>query len=30
MTVVVPFCVADADQALALIEFIGQLGGCQE
>ena len=30
MTVVVPFCPADADQALALLEFIGQLGGCQE
>lgn len=30
MTVVVPFCSGDADQALALLEFIGQLGGCQE
>jgi hypothetical protein len=30
MTVVIPFCPADADQALSLLEFIGQLGGCQE
>ena len=30
MTVVIPFCPADANQALALLEFIGQLGGCQE
>jgi len=30
MTVVVPFCSADANQALSLLEFIGQLGGCQE
>lgn len=30
MTVVIPFCAADAEQALDLIEFIGQLGGCQE
>ena len=30
MTVVIPFCHADSDLALALLEFIGQLGGCQE
>lgn len=30
MTVVLAFCPADADQALSLLEFIGQLGGCQE
>jgi hypothetical protein len=28
--VVVPFCSKDADEALSLLEFIGQLGGCQE
>jgi hypothetical protein len=30
MTVVLAFSPADADQALALLDFIGQLGGCQE
>lgn len=30
MTVVLAFSIGDADQALALLEFIGQLGGCQE
>ena len=30
MTVVIPFFQADAQQAHALIEFIGQLGGCNE
>lgn len=30
MMVVLAFCPTDADQALALLEFIGQLGGCQE
>lgn len=30
MVIVIPFCPADADQALALLDFIGQLGGCQE
>jgi hypothetical protein len=30
VTVVIPFCPADADKALELLEFIGQLGGCQE
>jgi hypothetical protein len=30
MIVVIPFCAADADQAKALIDFIHQLGGCQE
>jgi len=30
MTVVLAFSPGDADQALALLEFIGQLGGCQE
>jgi hypothetical protein len=30
MTVVLAFSTGDADQALALLEFIGQLGGCQE
>ena len=30
MVIVIPFCAADADQALALLDFIGQLGGCQE
>lgn len=30
MTVVLAFCSSDADQALSLLEFIGQLGGCQE
>lgn len=30
MTVVIPFCSADANQALTLLEFIEQLGGCQE
>ena len=30
MTVVLAFSSGDADQALALLEFIGQLGGCQE
>lgn len=30
MTVVLAFCPTDADQALALLDFIGQLGGCQE
>jgi hypothetical protein len=30
MNVVLPFSPGDADQALLLLEFIGQLGGCQE
>ena len=30
MIVVIPFCSSDSDQALSLLEFIGQLGGCQE
>lgn len=30
MTVVIPFAPGDADQALMLLDFIGQLGGCQE
>lgn len=30
MIVCLPFCPADADRALSLLEFIGQLGGCQE
>jgi hypothetical protein len=30
MTVVLAFSPGDADQALTLLEFIGQLGGCQE
>lgn len=30
MKVVLPFCPTDADHALTLLEFIGQLGGCQE
>jgi hypothetical protein len=29
MIVVVPFCAADADQAIDLLDFIGQLGGCE-
>lgn len=30
MKVVIPFCGTDVGQALELIEFIGQLGGCHE
>jgi len=30
MTVVLAFSTGDANQALSLLEFIGQLGGCQE
>lgn len=30
MIVVIPFCSADADAARQLLEFIGQIGGCQE
>jgi len=30
MTVVLAFSPSDVDQALTLLEFIGQLGGCQE
>lgn len=30
MIVAIPFCCTDATKALDLLEFIGQLGGCQE
>lgn len=30
MIVVIPFCDADAQAALTLVEYIGQLGGCQD